>query len=164
MVITNNKKIKEVIDNIKQEQDEKGLNDIERLKDWEKRYVLQSEQLEEETFKAEFAKEYREENRKYYESLIQKEQEKVRTLEKILKEKNENTQITLLKEQHEKEVKSLKEYVQSHVNLQYNLINDEIKTKNRAEKLEKELKEKELLIKQLQEDNSQLMNQIEVKK
>jgi hypothetical protein len=76
----------------------------------------------------------------------------VEALNQALTEKNENTQISLLKEQYEREVRKLK-YEKEIVNKNYhNLSVSNLKDIAKIEELEKELEEKELLIEYLEDE------------
>lgn len=151
------KTIKEVITNIKQEQRE--LNNLQRLENWEQRFINQTEllhkvekDLEDKTFEVNFAKEQEKSSKEYYQDLWLKERNKAEALNKTLTEKNENTQISLLKEQYEKEIRKLKHDIEI-VNKNYHYLSvSNLKDIAKLEELEKELEEKELLVEYLEDE------------
>lgn len=122
------KEIKELIENIKQEQNEKGSNDTERLKDWEERFI---------------------EQREIYIDLLTKEKEKIRRLE----EKDDNKQISLLKEQYEKEIRELKDKKEI-VDSNYDCLSEEyLGNQDDLERLKKEVEELGKILKEKKREN-----------
>ena len=106
--IIKSKKLKSIIDDIKKEQLDNKLTNIERLEDWEERFINQTEQLhqvekdlKENIDKLEGAKDKLEKAKETYISVIAnklKEQEELEERIKALEEKNESQEIALLKE------------------------------------------------------------------
>ena len=151
--IIKSKKLKSIIDNIKQEQLDNKLTNIERLEDWEERFINQTEQLhqvekdlKENIDKLEKAKET-------YISVIAnklKEQEELEGRIKALEEKNESQEITLLKEIHQRELKKLEDTIELR-KLTYEFALEIASDSSKKIKgLEKELEEKEILVDYLQ--------------
>ncbi|KLL01694.1 MAG: hypothetical protein MRERC_1c021 [Mycoplasmataceae bacterium RC_NB112A] len=139
------KEIQEAVDDIKKEQE--GLNDTERLKDWEERFIFRSEQLEE--VKKELKETKESSNKKDYEIKFLREKEKIRTLENLLGREDEDNQISLLKKQYEKEIKELE-------NSKDVVTKNQLDYMNEKEKLSKKLEEKKLLVEELKEENKNL--------
>ena len=113
--IIKSKKLKSIIDNIKQEQLENKLINIEKLEDWEERFINQTEQLhqaekdlKENIDKLEKAKET------YFEVIANelKKQEEQEERIKALEEKNESQGIALLKEIHQRKLKKLEDTIE----------------------------------------------------
>ena len=151
--IIKSKKLKSIIDNIKQEQLENKLINIEKLEDWEERFINQTEQLhqaekdlKENIDKLEKAKET-------YISVIAnklKEQEELEERIKALEEKNESQEIALLKEIHQRELKKLEDTIELR-KLTYEFALESASNSSKKIKgLEKELEEKEILVDYLQ--------------
>ena len=113
--IIKSKKLKSIIDNIKQEQLDNKLTNIEKSEDWEERFINQTEQLhqvekdlKENIDKLEKAKET-------YISVIAnklKEQEELEERIKALEEKSESQEIALLKEIHQRKLKKLEDTIE----------------------------------------------------
>ncbi len=151
--IIKSKKLKSIIDNIKQEQLDNKLTNIEKLEDWEERFINQTEQLhqvekdlKENIDKLEKAKET-------YISIIAnklKEQKELEGRIKALEEKNESQEITLLKEIHQRELKKLEDTIELR-KLTYEFALEIASDSSKKIKgLEKELEEKEILVDYLQ--------------
>ena len=120
--IIKSKKLKSIIDDIKKEQLDNKLTNIERLEDWEERFINQTEQLhqvekdlKENIDKLEGAKDKLEKAKETYISVIAnklKEQEELEERIKALEEKNESQEIALLKEIHQRELKELQDTIE----------------------------------------------------
>ena len=150
--IIKSKKLKSIIDDIKKEQLDNKLTNIERLEDWEERFINQTEQLhqvekdlKENIDKLEGAKET-------YISVIAnklKEQEELEERIKALEEKNESQEIALLKEIHQRELKELQDTIELREPIYRLALESASNSIERIKELEKELEEKELLIEYL---------------
>ena len=151
--IIKSKKLKSIIDNIKQEQLDNKLTNIEKSEDWEERFINQTEQLhqvekdlKENIDKLEKAKET-------YISVIAnklKEQEELEERIKALEEKNESQEIALLKEIHQRELKKLEDTIELR-KLTYEFALESASNSSKKIKgLKKELEEKEILVDYLQ--------------
>jgi chromosome segregation ATPase len=150
--IIKSKKLKSIIDNIKQEQLDNKLTNIEKLEDWEERFINQTKQLhqaekdlKENIDKLEKAKET-------YISVVAnklKEQEELEERIKALEEKNESQEIALLKEIHQRELKELQDTIELREPIYRLALESASNSIERIKELEKELEEKELLIEYL---------------
>ena len=150
--IIKSKKLKSIIDNIKQEQLDNKLTNIEKLEDWEERFINQTEQLhqaekdlKENIDKLEKAKET-------YISVVAnklKEQEELEERIKALEEKNESQEIALLKEIHQRELKELQDTIELRKPIYTLALESASNSIEKIKELEKELEEKELLIEYL---------------
>ena len=151
--IIKSKKLKSIIDNIKQEQLDNKLTNIEKLEDWEERFINQTEQLhqvekdlKENIDKLEKAKET-------YISVVAnklKEQEELEERIKALEEKSESQEIALLKEIHQRKLKKLEDTIELR-KLTYKFALESASDSSKKIKgLEKELEEKEILVDYLQ--------------
>ena len=158
--IIKSKKLKSIIDDIKKEQLDNKLTNIERLEDWEERFINQTEQLhqvekdlKENIDKLEGAKDKLEKAKETYISVIAnklKEQEELEERIKALEEKNESQEITLLKEIHQRELKKLEDTIELR-KLTYEFALEIASDSSKKIKgLEKELEEKEILVDYLQ--------------
>ena len=157
--IIKSKKLKSIIDNIKQEQLENKLTNIEKLEDWEERFINQTEQLhqvekdlKENIDKLEGAKDKLEKAKETYISVIAnklKEQEELEERIKALEEKNESQGIALLKEIHQRELKELQDTIELRKPIYRLALESASNSIERIKELEKELEEKELLIEYL---------------
>lgn len=151
--IIKSKKLKSIIDDIRQEQLDNKLTNIERLEDWEERFINQTEQLhqvekdlKENIDKLEKAKET-------YISVIAnklKEQKELEERIKALEEKNESQEIALLKEIHQRELKKLEDTIELREIIYKFALESVSKSSKKIKGLEKELEEKELLVNYLQ--------------
>ena len=158
--IIKSKKLKSIIDDIKKEQLDNKLTNIERLEDWEERFINQTEQLhqvekdlKENIDKLEGAKDKLEKAKETYISVIAnklKEQEELEERIKALEEKNESQEIALLKEIHQRELKKLEDTIELR-KLTYEFALEIASDSSKKIKgLEKELEEKEILVDYLQ--------------
>ena len=157
--IIKSKKLKSIIDNIKQEQLENKLINIEKLEDWEERFINQTEQLhqaekdlKENIDKLEGAKDKLEKAKETYISVVAnklKEQEELEERIKALEEKNESQEIALLKEIHQRELKELQDTIELREPIYRLALESASNSIERIKELEKELEEKELLIEYL---------------
>ena len=157
--IIKSKKLKSIIDDIKKEQLDNKLTNIERLEDWEERFINQTEQLhqvekdlKENIDKLEGAKDKLEKAKETYISVIAnklKEQEELEERIKALEEKNESQGIALLKEIHQRELKELQDTIELRKPIYRLALESASNSIERIKELEKELEEKELLIEYL---------------
>ncbi len=157
--IIKSKKLKSIIDDIKKEQLDNKLTNIERLEDWEERFINQTEQLhqvekdlKENIDKLEGAKDKLEKAKETYISVIAnklKEQEELEERIKALEEKNESQEIALLKEIHQRELKELQDTIELRKPIYRLALESASNSIERIKELEKELEEKELLIEYL---------------
>jgi len=158
--IIKSKKLKSIIDDIKKEQLDNKLTNIERLEDWEERFINQTEQLhqvekdlKENIDKLEGAKDKLEKAKETYISVIAnklKEQEELEERIKALEEKNESQEIALLKEIHQRKFKKLEDTIELR-KLTYKFALESASDSSKKIKgLEKELEEKEILVDYLQ--------------
>ncbi len=151
--IIKSKKLKSIIDNIKQEQLDNKLTNIEKLEDWEERFINQTEQLhqvekdlKENIDKLEKAKET-------YISVVAnklKEQEELEERIKALEEKNESQEIALLKEIHQRKLKKLEDTIELRKLTYKFALESALDSSKKIKELEKELEEKEILVDYLQ--------------
>ena len=157
--IIKSKKLKSIIDDIKKEQLDNKLTNIERLEDWEERFINQTEQLhqvekdlKENIDKLEGAKDKLEKAKETYISVIAnklKEQEELEERIKALEEKNESQEIALLKEIHQRELKELQDTIELRKPIYRLALESASNSIEKIKELEKELEEKELLIEYL---------------
>ena len=158
--IIKSKKLKSIIDDIKKEQLDNKLTNIERLEDWEERFINQTEQLhqvekdlKENIDKLEGAKDKLEKAKETYISVVAnklKEQEELEERIKALEEKNESQEIALLKEIHQRKFKKLEDTIELR-KLTYKFALESASDSSKKIKgLEKELEEKEILVDYLQ--------------
>ena len=157
--IIKSKKLKSIIDDIKKEQLDNKLTNIERLEDWEERFINQTEQLhqvekdlKENIDKLEGAKDKLEKAKETYISVIAnklKEQEELEERIKALEEKNESQEIALLKEIHQRELKELQDTIELRKPIYTLALESASNSIEKIKELEKELEEKELLIEYL---------------
>ena len=157
--IIKSKKLKSIIDDIKKEQLDNKLTNIERLEDWEERFINQTEQLhqvekdlKENIDKLEGAKDKLEKAKETYISVIAnklKEQEELEERIKALEEKNESQEIALLKEIHQRKLKELEDTIELRKPIYRLALESASNSIERIKELEKELEEKELLIEYL---------------
>jgi len=157
--IIKSKKLKSIIDDIKKEQLDNKLTNIERLEDWEERFINQTEQLhqvekdlKENIDKLEGAKDKLEGAKETYISVIAnklKEQEELEERIKALEEKNESQEIALLKEIHQRELKELQDTIELRKPIYTLALESASNSIEKIKELEKELEEKELLIEYL---------------
>jgi len=157
--IIKSKKLKSIIDNIKQEQLDNKLTSIEKSEDWEERFINQTEQLhqvekdlKENIDKLEGAKDKLEKAKETYISVIAnklKEQEELEERIKALEEKNESQEIALLKEIHQRELKELQDTIELRKPIYRLALESASNSIEKIKELEKELEEKELLIEYL---------------
>ena len=157
--IIKSKKLKSIIDDIKKEQLDNKLTNIERLEDWEERFINQTEQLhqvekdlKENIDKLEGAKDKLEKAKETYISVIAnklKEQEELEERIKALEEKNESQGIALLKEIHQRELKELQDTIELRKPIYRLALESASNSIEKIKELEKELEEKELLIEYL---------------
>ena len=151
--IIKSKKLKSIIDDIKKEQLDNKLTNIERLEDWEERFINQTEQLhqvekdlKENIDKLEGAKDKLEKAKETYISVIAnklKEQEELEERIKALEEKNESQEIALLKEIHQRELKELQDTIELRKPIYRLALESASNSIERIKELEKELEEKE---------------------
>ena len=153
MPIIKTKKVKKILENIKQEQLDDRLTNIERLEDWEERFVEQTEQLhqieEDLENKTKEAENY---NNALFLQCKKSIEEKMDLEKRIkaLEEKNESEEISLLKEIHQKEISEIEERHKFDILVYGNSLESAIESNKRVKELEKELEEKELLIEELE--------------
>ena len=158
--IIKSKKLKSIIDNIKQEQLDNKLTNIEKLEDWEERFINQTEQLhqvekdlKENIDKLEGAKDKLEKAKETYISVIAnklKEQEELEERIKALEEKNESQEIALLKEIHQRKLKKLEDTIELRKLTYKFALESASDSSKKIKELEKELEEKEILVDYLQ--------------
>jgi len=158
--IIKSKKLKSIIDNIKQEQLDNKLTNIEKLEDWEERFINQEERFINQTEQLHQVEKDLKENidklekaKETYISVIAnklKEQEELEERIKALEEKNESQEIALLKEIHQRELKKLEDTIELR-KLTYKFALEIASDSSKKIKgLEKELEEKEILVDYLQ--------------
>ena len=158
--IIKSKKLKSIIDDIKKEQLDNKLTNIERLEDWEERFINQTEQLhqvekdlKENIDKLEGAKDKLEKAKETYISVIAnklKEQEELEERIKALEEKNESQEIALLKEIHQRKLKKLEDTIELRKLTYKFALESALDSSKKIKELEKELEEKEILVDYLQ--------------
>ena len=149
MPIFKTNKAKEIFNNIKQGQLEDRLTNIERMEDWEERFVDQTEQLHEvEKELKDKIEEAEKLGMGYFIKFVELEKEKNELEQRIesLEKQDESEQISLLKKTHQKEIRELKKETEQ-ANWTYNfMLKSFAERGKKIEELEKELEEKVLLI------------------